>query len=137
MAGELTVAVADVAAVRVIDQVNGQMTSGASITAGCLVKQNASTGLWDLADASTAALSDGTGLCIQQQGLALTVAFIGEVNLGAAMDALDYGDPVYLSDTAGKIASSAGSVTKLIGRVIGAQGGEAMERLLHLNTIGG
>lgn len=54
------------------------------------------------------------------------------VDLGDALDALDYDDPVYVSDTDGGLADSPGTEEKIIGRVVPGYNSTTPDKLLQL-----
>lgn len=94
--------------------------AGATITAGQPVYFSTTTGKLGVADANAGSNADQfRGIAINGGGAgqAITVLMRGFVG-GYTLTSQSYDDPLYLSDTAGTIADSAGSVTVQIGRVL-------------------
>lgn len=56
------------------------------------------------------------------------------LDLGAALDGLSYGASVYLSDTDGRLADAAGTVSLVVGKVIPGWAGTA-KKLLRLTMV--
>ena len=102
-------------------------------------------------DATTGhiALGNGTNAAeIAPGGIALHAAAIGEavtiVNKGivdvaplTAFDALNFNDPIYVSDTDGQFSADAGdgTVDTIVGRVIPGWDGTTAQKLLYLNGL--
>lgn len=100
-------------------------------------------------DATTGeiALGNGTNAAeIAPGGIALNAAVIGQavtiVNKGivdvgplTAFDALNFNDPIYVSDTDGQFSADAGdgTVDTIVGRVIPGWDGTTAQNLLYLN----
>lgn len=125
MAGELTVTAAQVAAIypnkcEIVD-----MIAAAAIAAGEAVYMT-TAGKAGVADAN------GSGT-LQFRGIALKAAAANQVVpvlkrgwvAGFAVSAVNCDSPLYLSDTAGDIATSAGSTTINVGRVVALPDGNA------------
>jgi hypothetical protein len=92
---------------------------------GKLFYADATTGKAIVADASAAGtLGNLMGLAMNAERSSLanesvTLLRHGEVFFGVdALAALDFGDPIYASDTAGAIADAAGTVSVIVGYVI-------------------
>jgi len=118
MAGELTLTAAKIAAIypdkcEIVD-----IIAAAAVTAGQAIYFD-TTGKGNVADAN------GSGT-LQFRGLALRAAGIGQVFPllkrghceGFAVSAVNCDSALYLSDTAGSIATSAGSTSINVGRVV-------------------
>lgn len=126
----------DVAPVRVQRQLTGP--AGAEIDAGEVVYMVAATGKWNLADENAAAPANAPmGVAISsanQADITITVVQEGIIDMGtAALDNLDYGDAVYLSDTAGAMADADPGNGIVIGRVIPGWGATTADKLLMVN----
>lgn len=118
MAGELTITATDVSLVRKIDVIEG--VASVDLAAGELVRYDGSTGKLAKALATSAAnLGYRIGIVIKsaKAGRAVTALAKGEIALGNALSAVAWGAPIYASDTAAQIATSAGTVSKIIGQV--------------------
>lgn len=134
----LTITAADVAPVRV-DQ-DGQFTgpAGAAITAGQVVRLDATSAKWVLASAVTGGADIGSikGVAVNSANAAnitITVVRKGLVDLGDALDGLNFDAAVYLSDTEGTLADSAGTVSTVIGRVAPGFGATTPDKLLYVD----
>lgn len=69
-------------------------------------------------------------------GQAVTVVREGLLDVGNALSALAFGAPVYLSDTDGTLATTAGTVPVIIGRVAPGWGSITADKLLHVRKEG-
>lgn len=134
MAGELTVntdriSLVDPAKAEVYDFV-----ATAAIGAGEAVYQLA-TGKVGVADAN------GSGT-LQFRGIALRAAAAGQIVpvlkkgrvYGYAVSAVDCDSPLYLSDTAGDIATSAGSTSINVGRVVALPDSGNLTRVVYIDA---
>lgn len=118
-----------------IEQMTG--VCGADITAGQLIRPNASTGLWALSDANNSADVDNTYMATRtaKSGTALTGLKRGTVD-GFDLSALNYGVNVFLSDTAGGLDTTAGSNSKIVGQVVPAHSqrlGSSPDKILRVD----
>lgn len=88
-----------------------------AITVGQAVAVN-TAGKWALADASSGAQNNVRGIALKGAGAgeALTAIVHGSV-AGFTLSGLAYDAVVYLSNTAGALATSAGDVSLVVGRV--------------------
>lgn len=129
----LTIAAADVAPVRVIEQHTGP--AGEAIDAGEMVRLDTSTGMFTLSNATTAAEGRAFGMAIDSASLAnitITVVKKGLVDVGDALDAESYDEEISLSDTDGKLDDGAGTPTTAvpIGRVMPSWGATTADKIL-------
>lgn len=95
--------------------------SGAAVAKGQPVYYNSTTGRLAPADASAAGTAGVVGIALSKAtpaGMTTTVVRKGYINLGNALDALNFGAIVYLSDTEGALADAAGTVSRVIGTVV-------------------
>lgn len=99
----------------------GHIPTGVAVDPGAPVIIDPTTGRYALARGTTAPLARVFGLTMRKQaaGYGLTVVRYGIMD-GWDLSALDYDDPVYLSDTLGRLSDTAGTVPTVIGRVIPA-----------------
>lgn len=126
--------------VRPIDALDAEIVptvAGVDIDAGEWVIIDGTTGKAVLADASAAGTADVLGLALRtvKANTALGVMMRGWVD-AYDLDALAYGAPVYLSDTAGAIGTTVGTVTKRVGTVFDARAvgiGSAADKILRVN----
>ena len=134
MAGELTITAADVHLVRASD--NELMTGpmGEAGTAGQYFRQNTTTGVFNHGNASSSTELGGVyGLLIDTAGVSMTgtIALPGAiVDLGDALSGAAFDAPIYVSDTDSAIATSAGTTSRVVGRVIPAFGNTTADKLL-------
>ena len=131
----LTVAAADVRLVTGNDEHQMTAPAGEAIAAGQYCRLDPSTGKFVLGNA-TAAGEVGFGF------IALNSAAIGEtltglrgpclLDIGEAMASMNWADPVYLSDTDGTLADSAGTVSTILGYVVPGWAHTTADKLLRL-----
>jgi hypothetical protein len=69
-------------------------------------------------------------------GKAITVVRDGLLDVGNALADMTIGDPVYLSDTDGTLATTAGTVSTIVGRVVPGHGSLTADRLLRVRKGG-
>lgn len=69
-------------------------------------------------------------------GQAITVLRDGIVDVGNALSAMAIGDPIYISDTDGTFATTAGSASMIAGRVVAAWGNTATDKLFRVHKGG-
>ncbi|HEX5704864.1 MAG TPA: hypothetical protein VFX97_16825 [Pyrinomonadaceae bacterium] len=114
--------------------------AGVAIAAGQSVRQDATTGKWALADASVAGTADAYGMAVKTvpAGLPVTAIRRGVIE-GFDLTDQDYGEQIFLSDTAGAIADAAGTVSKVVGDVTSVHThlmGGTPDKLLRVNYSG-
>ena len=118
MAGELTVTAAQVA---VIDAEKAEIYTGiaaAAITAG-LPLYMLTTGTMGIADANDAGKFQCRGISLAAAGAGQAVDYIKRGRLaGMGTAAVNCSAPIFVSDTVGRIATSAGSTSVTIGIVV-------------------
>lgn len=131
----LTIVAADVAPIDVIDQFTAP--TGEALNAGYYARVNTSTGVMALGNASSAGeVGNIRGIALNTVAANETTTFIvqGYLSLGDAMDGMSYGDPVYLSDTDGRLADAAGTVTTaIVGYVAPGFGSATPDKILWVN----
>jgi hypothetical protein len=106
-----------------------------AIAAGQAVYVN-SNGKVALADASAAGTLILAGIALNAAGAGQGVSVIkqGFVS-GFDVSGMAYGDPAYVSDTAGGLDTTAGTVTKIIGRVsLGANQAGNPQKALYVQS---
>ena len=116
--GNLTITVADVAVIAMRDEDTFTGPAQEAITAGQYVRLNTTYGTVELGKATTSAESRNGGIAINSAaaGAAVVAIVRGQMDLGEALAGLGYDADIYLSDTDGTLATSTGTVTKIIGR---------------------
>ena len=106
-----------------------------ALTAGQYCRLDPTTGKLDLGNATTAA-EIGDGYIVSKSvaaGETATAVRRGLIDLGAALAALNFGANVFLSDTDGVLADTAGTVSKIVGRVVAVYGnGATPDKMLEL-----
>lgn len=133
----LTVTPADVRIVRLDEALmlpDGPVNE--AINAGQPVRIDATTGKYTLGNGTTATEAAVRGIACVTATLAnmtTTVMQRGLLDVGDALDALNYGVPVYLSDTDGTLADSAGTTSVVVGRVVAAWGDTSGDKLLAVD----
>ena len=131
---ELTVTAADVAPAKFIEQSTGP--AGEAIVAGQLVHFGTATGKYLLANgtgATTVAGPLGIALNGGTTNITISVLHKGLLDVGEALAALDYSDPVYAANTAGVLGDAAGSVSTVVGRVVPGWGAITADKLLRID----
>lgn len=106
-----------------------------AINAGQYCRIDATTGKIALGNATSAGeFGKGGGIAIKTAaaGGALSVVRRGLVDVGTALTALSYGAAVYLSDTDGTFADSAGTVSTIVGYVHPGSAESTRSKLLML-----
>lgn len=99
---------------------NDQSTYPAAeaITAGAPVRLDTATGRWTNANGSVAAEA-ATHVALRTVGAGESVTAARRCTVdGFDLSALAYGAPVYLSNTDGRLADAAGTVSAVVGRVV-------------------
>lgn len=119
---DLSIASTDVAGANLIDSDKLTLPAeSADLAAGDMVRINTSTGKFTKANGTTAAEARVYGMLINSASKVndgVTAVRRGLVGVGAALSALAYDADVYLSDTDGVLGTSAGTVSKVVGRVV-------------------
>lgn len=110
--------------------------ANAEIDAGEAVYIVAASGKFDLADEDgTAPADDPIGVSITDASAAnerMTVVMRGILDVGDALDGMDYGDPVYLAADPGELADDGGANNVLVGEVVPGWGATTADKLLRL-----
>lgn len=128
----LSITAADVTPALVFEQLPAGPTDEA-LSAGEAIKINTSTGKYTPANGTDAAEARAIGLALTTAtyaGQAITVIKKGIVDVGDALDGLNYDQAVYLSDTDGTLADAAGTVSVVVGRVVPGWGATTADKLL-------
>lgn len=131
----LTITKADQA--QVVQQYTGPAVE--AITEGQRCRFDASTGQIALGNGTTAAEVAPGGIATHAAaaGEAVTIINQGIVDVGTALDALNFGDPVYVSDTDGTFSTAVGdsTVDVIVGRVVPGWDAATGQKLLALNGM--
>lgn len=130
---DLTITKCDQA--KVIMQFTGPAAE--AIAEGQRCRFDAASGHIALGNASSAAEAAPGGLATHAAaiGEAVTIINSGIVDVGAALDALNFGVPVYLSDTDGTLADGNGTVNLIVGRVVPGHDATTAQKLLWLTGL--
>lgn len=131
---DLSITAADVRIVRVDE--GGMLPDGPAneaLNAGEAVRIDATTGKYTPGNATTTTENAVRGIAANTADYAnatISVVKKGILDVGDALDALNYGVPVYLSDTDGTLADAAGTTSVVVGRVVAGWGDTAGDKLL-------
>lgn len=108
-----------------------------AIAEGQRCRFDATAGSIALGNGTTAAEVAPGGIAVHAAvvGEAVTIINQGIVDVGAALDALNFGDPVYVSDTDGTFSTAVAdsTVDVIVGRVIPGWDATTAQKLLWLN----
>lgn len=134
---DLALVTADTLHIVGIPQEQHSAPAGVAITAGQVVRLDATTGKWALSDANNAADVGVSYIATRTvaAGVGLTAIKRGVLD-GYDLAALAFGDLIYLSDTAGALGTTAGTTSKVAGDVISGHSqrlGTAPDKLLRVN----
>lgn len=130
---DLSITAADVAPVRVIDQITAPAAE--TIAAGQAVRLDTTTGKLTLAKGTTAAEARIRGIALNGgvAGTTITAVSKGIIDLGDALGDLTYDDDVFLSDTDGTLADAAGTVSTIVGTVEPGFANTTPDKLLRVD----
>lgn len=132
----LSITAADVRLVRGDNEHQHTAPAGEAITAGQYVRLNTSTGKFELGNGTTSGEVGNKGFVAGRTVAAdeTLTAYGGDalLDVGDALDALNFGAVVYLSDTDGTLADSAGTVSKTVGVVTSGWAATTADKLLQL-----
>jgi hypothetical protein len=121
--------------VQVVQQFTGPAVE--AIAEGNRCRFDATTGQIALGNGTSAAEIAPGGMAVHAAAIGETVTVInqGIVDVGAALDALNFNDPIYVSDTDGKFGGAAGdsTVDTIVGRVVPGWDATTGQKLLWLN----
>lgn len=121
--------------VQVVQQFTGPAVE--AITEGKRCRFDASTGKIALGNGTTADEVKAGGIAVNAAaaGQAVTIINQGIVDVGDALDALDYGADIYVSDTDGTFSTAVGdsTVDVIVGQVIPGWDNTTADKLLWLN----
>lgn len=105
--------------VRIVESiVQDTLPAGETIKAGAPVRIDSTTGNFMNGNGTTATEAAIYGIATHTvvKGQGLTALRLGVLD-GLDLSGLDYGDKVYVSDTDGRLADSAGTVSVVVGKV--------------------
>ena len=125
--------------VEVIQQFTGPAVE--TILEGQRCRYDASTGHIALGNGTTAVEIAPGGIAVHAAAIGETLTIInqGRVDVGtiAAWEALNFGDPIYVSDTDGRFGGAAGdsTVDTIVGRVVPGHDTIPPRKLLWLNGL--
>lgn len=130
----LTVAPAGVHAVALYEQMPDGPAAEA-INAGQPVRLDTTSGYYTLANGTVAGEARVVGVAINTvpAGQAVSVLRKGLIELGGALAAIALDAPIYLSNTDGTLADSAGTVSTVVGRVYPGFGSVTADKLLYVD----
>lgn len=118
--------------IEVIEQFTGPADE--TVNPGQYARLAPATGKLTKGNATTAAeVGSGEGICITRQVNTITILKKGVIWLGDALDALNFGAAIYLSNTDGTLADTAGTVSKVAGHVVPLYGHSTFKKALRVN----
>lgn len=125
--------ITDARPVEVVEQFTGPLAEAA--TPGTYVRLSVTTGMIEKGNATNAAEARKGGILISGgvAGQAVTAVKRGIVDVGNALSAVAYDADVFLSNTDGKLADAAGTVSSIVGKVIPAWGATTADKLLRVD----
>lgn len=129
----ITITAADVVPVKIVKSITAP--SKEAFTRGQYVRL-ASDGMLELGNASSAGEVGFGGLALTDGpvGATATVLLDGVLNVGNALGDLAFAAAVYLSDTDGTLADAAGTVSTVVGKVIGGYAATTADKLLYVKS---
>lgn len=119
--------------VEVIQQFTGPAVEAIAVGQRC--RFDATTGKVALGNGTNAAEARRGGIATHAAAIGESVTIInqGLVDIGEAIAALDFGALVYVSDTDGTFADTAGTVSVVAGQVVPGWGSPTADKLLWLH----
>lgn len=119
MANEVALTAARIALVDPNDNEIFSWVAQQALTEGMPLYLHATNGTADIADANDSGKFQFRGIALQAVAAGQTVDILkrGRV-FGYTVSALSYDDPIYISDTVGRLSTAAGSTTVIAGRVV-------------------
>lgn len=110
------------------------MIAGVAVTAGQAVYQVTTTGLLALSDGSGAGTAIVHGIALETKGIGQAVSVLKRGHVAGFTLAGNYGSSAFLSDTnSGILADAAGTVSVVVGKVIGLPD-SAATKVLYVNA---
>ena len=130
---DLAITATDVALIESIEQKTAPAAE--AITAGQVVRLDSSTGKFTPANASASGEARAFGLALTNAaaGITLTAVKRGLVNLGDALDGLDYDADVFLADSDGTLADAVGAESVVVGKVDSLFGYTTADKVLRVD----
>jgi len=121
--------------VQVYRQFTGPLAE--AVSEGEYCRLNTGSGMIEKGNATNAAESRDGGIAINSgvARQAITVVADGIVDVGDALNALAYDADVFLSDTDGKFADAAGTVSKIAGTVVPGWANTTADKLLRVKDL--
>jgi hypothetical protein len=131
--GNLTITATTVKPVQVLEQFTGP--AGEAIAAGQYVRYNTTSGKIELGNGSSAAEARKGGLALGSVGAGLPVTAVrrGIVDVGEALSGMAFDADVYLSDTDGTLATTAGTTSLVVGTVVPGWAATTADKLLRVD----
>lgn len=115
---DITLTAAQIAPVNETEYTPVTYIAGEAITVGQVMAIDTTTGKAYLADASTSARNNARAICTKGGGAGQAVSGCQDGSMfGFDLSGLSYDAAVYLSNTAGALATTAGDVSVVVGRV--------------------
>lgn len=112
---------------------DAEITGGVTIAAGDAVTIATATGKAIQGDGSAAGTTKRPSVAVKITGKAVSRLKKGRV-WGFDLSSLNFGDPIYLSDTAGKFADAPGTVSVVVGSVGEVAESGNIQKVMHLDA---
>jgi predicted RecA/RadA family phage recombinase len=108
----------------------GKAIAAVTIAPGDVLYLDATSGKAKLGDGSTAATAVIVGVALNDALAGQAVEYLKSGKIGGfTVSGLSFGDYVYLSDTAGKIADAAGTVSLVLGQIVASTDDTPVQQL--------
>ena len=132
MAADLTITPADVAVVELIEAITGPEAE--TLAAGQYARLNTSSGKIEKGKGTTTAEIRKGGIVVKREADGMvTLLRKGTVDVGDALSALTYDDDIFVSDTDGTFADTAGSETLIAATVVPAWTANTPDKLMRFD----
>lgn len=134
MANEVALTAALIGLVDVNDSEIFSWKAAQALTEGQPLYLHATNGTADIADANDSGKFQFRGIALQAVAAGQTVDILkrGRV-FGYTVSSLSYDDPIYLSDTVGRLSTAAGSTTVICARVVPLNDKD-LTKVLYINA---
>lgn len=110
--------------------------AGEAMAIGSYARLNTTTGLWEYGNGSSADEARNGGIVMTKAAAVSDPVHIlrkGIIDIGDSITGLTYDDDVFLSDTDGRLADAAGTVSKVVGTVVPGGAHTTQDKLLRVD----
>lgn len=109
--------------------------AGSAIVPGDAVRIDTTTGKAILADGTGTAASKFRGVALGSAGAGQGVSVLKRGHVyGYDLGTVAYGDPIYVSNTAGDLDTAAGTVSRVAGMIVPLSNSGTPEKLLYIDA---